>query len=117
MRRKMLIVLQGDFVAQRFDLATELLIAEIDRGKLLGSPKTIIMERPGEEELCQMIIRSEISEVICGGIEETPYNFLVWKKVQIIDAVIGSWQAALDKAVAGDLLPREILPDCSGLKL
>ena len=115
--RTLLIVLQGDFVAQRFDLATELLVAEIDQGKLHGSQKTIIMERPGEEELCQMIIRSGINEVICGGIEETPYNFLIWKKVKVIDAVIGSWQAALERAAAGDLQPRDILPDCSGLKL
>ncbi len=114
---KLLIPLQGDFVAQRFDLAAEAVVALLANGRLDGPPRTIILERPSAEELCQLIVRSEIAEVVCGGIDELHYNFLTWKKVRVIDAVIGGWRAALEKAVAGTLRSGQILPAEPGLKL
>jgi len=111
--RKLLIPIQGDFVAPRFDLATEVLIVRFESGKLIGEPKIIIMERASEETLCQMAVEENITDVICGGIEEVHYNFLVWKKVVTLDAVIGSWRTALDKVVAGTLLQGDILIDKS----
>ena len=107
--RKLLIPIQGDFVAQRFDLATEIIIVRFERGEIAGEPKTIIMERPSDEELCQMVVESNITDVVCGGIEELHYNYLIWKKVNVFDAVLGNWRSALDKAVAGNLKPREII--------
>lgn len=109
--RKIMIPIQGHYVAPRFDLATEILTARVERGKVISEPKTIIMERPSDEGLCQMIVEENITDVVCGGIEELHYNFLVWKKVAVLDAVIGDWQTALDKAVAGTLQQGEILPD------
>jgi len=107
---KLLIPVQGDFVAQRFDLATEIIIAEFDKsGEMAGEPKTIIMERASDDELCQMIIDLNITDVICGGIEEQHYNFLIWKKVTVYDSIIAKWQVALEKAVAGLLEPGAIL--------
>jgi predicted Fe-Mo cluster-binding NifX family protein len=107
---KILIPIQGDFVAPRFDLATEILMARVERNQVIGEPKTIIMERPSDEGLCQMVVEENITDVVCGGIEELHYNFLVWKKVTVLDGVIGDWQTALDKAVAGTLLQGEIIP-------
>ena len=43
------------------------------------------------------------------GIEEVHFNFLVWKKVAVLDAVIGNWRTAVEKGVAGTLLQGEIL--------
>jgi predicted Fe-Mo cluster-binding NifX family protein len=111
--RKLLIPIQGDFVAPRFDLATEVIIVRFESGMLIGEQKIIIMERASEETLCQMAVEENITDVICGGIEEVHYNFLVWKKVVTLDAVIGSWRTALDKVVAGTLLQGDILIDKS----
>jgi predicted Fe-Mo cluster-binding NifX family protein len=107
--RKLLIPVQGDFVAPRFDLATEILIVRFENQKMIGEPKTIIMERPSEENLCQMAVEENITDMVCGGIEELHYNFLVWKKVTVLDAVIGDWQTVVDKTLAGTLCQGEIL--------
>jgi predicted Fe-Mo cluster-binding NifX family protein len=107
--QKIMIPIQGDYVAPRFDLATEILMARVERGQITGEPKTIIMERPSDEGLCQMVVEENITDVVCGGIEELHYNFLVWKKVSVLDGVIGDWQTALAKAVAGTLQQGEIL--------
>jgi predicted Fe-Mo cluster-binding NifX family protein len=111
--RKLLIPIQGDYVAPRFDLAVELLIVRFsDDGR--EEPRTIIMERPSEEALCQMIVEEQITDLVCGGIDEVHYNFLLWKKVDVIDGVIGGWCRALEKAVCGDLKAGEILLNGEG---
>ena len=115
---KLLIPVQGDFVAQRFDLATEIIITEFDKsGQMVGEPKTIIMERASDDELCQMIVDLNITDVICGGIEEQHYNFLIWKKVTVYDSVIANWQIAMGQAVSKTLQPEAILAIENGGRL
>jgi predicted Fe-Mo cluster-binding NifX family protein len=101
---KILITLQGDHVAPRFDLCTEVLIATSDeQGKIRGEPRTMLLPGPSSDELCNLIIREEISLVICGGIEETHFQYLVWKKITVIDRIIGSREKVLDLALANRL--------------
>lgn len=107
--RKLLIPIQGDFVAPRFDLATEILIVRFEKQTVVGTPRTIIMERPSEEELCQLAVKENITDLVCGGIEELHYNFLAWKKVKIFDAVIGDWKSVIEKILSGTLSQGEIL--------
>jgi hypothetical protein len=107
---KILITAQGDFVAQRFDLTAEVVIATLEGGHLLGKPRTIIMDRPSPEDLCNMIMEEKVALVICGGIEDRHYQFLTWKKIQVIDYVIGDHESVLKKAVAGALKPGDIIP-------
>ncbi len=106
--QKLMVLIQGDFIAPRFDLATEILIVRFENGNVIGEPKMIIMERPSDEALCQMAVEENITDIICGGIEEVHFNFLVWKKVVVLDAVIGSWRTAVEKVVAGVLQQGEI---------
>jgi len=106
---KLMVLIQGDFIAPRFDLATEILIVRYDNGEVLGEPKLIIIERPSDESLCRMAVEENISDMICGGMEEVHFNFLVWKKVTVLDGVIGSWRMAVDRLVAGTLRQGEIL--------
>ncbi len=108
-RLKILITAQGDFVAQRFDLTAEAVIATVENGDLLGKPRTIIMDRSSPEDLCNMIMEENIAMVVCGGIEDRHYQFLTWKKIRVIDFVVGDHQSVLKKAVAGDLQPGELL--------
>jgi len=107
---KILITAQGDFVAPRFDLTAEVVIATVDRGALVGKPRTIIMDRPSPEDLSNMIMEEDISMVICGGIEDRHYQFLTWKKIRVIDFVIGDYQSVLDRALAGELHSGDMLP-------
>jgi predicted Fe-Mo cluster-binding NifX family protein len=109
-RIKILITAQGDFVAQRFDLAAEVVIAIVENGELKSGPRAIIMDRPSAEDLCNMIMEENIDLVICGGIEDRHYQFLVWKKIQVIDFVIGDYESVLKKAISGELRPGELLP-------
>lgn len=107
--QKLLIPIQGDFIAPRFDLATEILIVRFKNGATTSEPKIIILERPSDEALCQMTVEENITDVVCGGIEDVHYRFLVWKKVAVLDAVIGSWQKAVEKIVTGTLRQGDIL--------
>ena len=77
---KLLIPVQGDFVAPRFDLATEILIVRFENNSILGEPRTIIMERASEEELCQIVVKENITDIVCGGIEELHTIFLPGKR-------------------------------------
>jgi len=108
--RKLLIPIQGDFVAPRFDLASELIMTHYRGGELLDELRTIIMERPSAEDLCQMVVESHITDVVCGAIEESHYNFLAWKRIMIFDGIIGDWQTAMDLVVRGELEARQIIP-------
>jgi predicted Fe-Mo cluster-binding NifX family protein len=107
---KILITAQGDFVAPRFDLTAEVVIATVDNGVLVGKPRTIIMDRPSPEDLSNMIMEEGISMVICGGIEDRHYQFLTWKKIRVIDFVIGDHESVLNRALAGQLQPGDMLP-------
>lgn len=111
--------IQGDFIAPRFDLATEVLIARFANGKVSGKPKSIIMERPSDEGLCQMAVEEHITDLVCSGIEELHYNFLVWKQITVVDGVIGDWKTAMDKVLHGSLRQGDILinQETEGLSL
>lgn len=107
---KILITAQGDFVAPRFDLAAEVVIATVEGGQTVGKPRTIIMDRPSPEDLCSIIMEENIALVICGGIEERYYQFLTWKKIKVVDFIIGDHESVLKKAIAGELKPGDLLP-------
>lgn len=109
--RKLLMPIQGDFVAPRFDLATEIVLVRFENGEIAGEPRNIIMERPSDEGLCQMIVEENITDVVCGGIEELHYNFLIWKKLKVLDNVIGDWKTVLEKVLTGKLQQGQILLD------
>jgi hypothetical protein len=106
---KVLITIQGDDVAPRFDLATEVLIAVAEEGRVRGEPRTILLSGPSGEEICGLIVKEEIALVICGGIEEIHSEYLTWKKVRIIDQVIGPHKSALNLAQDERLEPGSIL--------
>ncbi|PIE66536.1 MAG: hypothetical protein CSA26_00465 [Desulfobacterales bacterium] len=112
--RKLLLPIQGDFVAPRFDLATEIIVVRFEDGMMAGEPRNFIMDSPSDEELCQMVVELNITDVVCGGIEELHYNFLIWKKVNVIDGIIADWQTALDMAIVDGLQPRTLLKPQDG---
>jgi predicted Fe-Mo cluster-binding NifX family protein len=106
---KILITITGDNVAPRFDMVSALLIASYDSHGLTEKPRTLLMARPSPEELCSLILKENITLVICGGIEERHYKYLSWKKVEIFDSVIGPVSEVLDLAIKNRLRAGTIL--------
>lgn len=106
---KILLSISGDFIAPRFDLSPEVIIATCYDRKLLEEPRSIIISDVSAERLCDLALQENVDIVICGGIEEQYYKFLTWKKVTVIDAVIGSYTDALHAAMDNALQPGAIL--------
>ncbi len=106
---KILMTVQDSSIAPRFDQATEVIIIEHEGEKQLGEPRTIILPHKSADEISDLIIKEGIQCVICGGIEDNFYRFLTWKKISVIDGVIGSHHQALQMALAGTLQPGLVL--------
>lgn len=108
---KILLVLQGAWIAPRFDLATEVLVVQTDdQGKLAGEPREILLPGPSAEELCSLILKEGITHVICGGIEEGHYQYLTWKGLKVMDNIIGTGKEVVRHFLArGELDPGTVL--------
>jgi len=110
---KILITIQKDEVAPRLDLTSEILITEVEGEKVTGDPRIILLSGTSGEDICGLAIKENISLVICGGIEETHYQYLKWKKIKVVDGVIGPYEQALRFAITKNLQPGIILPGAS----
>ena len=109
MNEKLLITIWRDQVAPRFDLTSEVLVATVDSTGEVVHCKTVVLPTVSAENLCHMILTEGITMVICGGIEEEYFQYLTWKRVRVIDSVIGPYDRALEFARSGKLEPGAIL--------
>jgi len=100
---KILFTLQGDMIAPRFDLATEVHIVNLTEGRVIEPTRSLLLPGPSVDELCGLILRENISILVCGGIENEQYQFLVWKKVKVFDRVIGNIHDSLRLFLTGRL--------------
>ena len=110
---KILITILANEVAPRFDQTSEILITETQGEKIIGEPRIILLPGTSGEDICSLATKENIVLVICGGIEETHYQYLKWKKIKVIDGVIGPYEQALQFAIAHNLKPGTILPGAS----
>ncbi|OGR02232.1 MAG: hypothetical protein A2511_05950 [Deltaproteobacteria bacterium RIFOXYD12_FULL_50_9] len=106
---KILLTLRDNDIAPRFDLTSEVLIVDSDHGNVVGNPRNILLPGPSGDELCSLIIKEEISLVVCGGIEEAHFQYLGWKKITVVDRVIGLAADALRLVLAGRLKTGAVL--------
>lgn len=106
---KILIPLYENDVAPRFDLATEVLI--VSRLGEAGShdKRLVVLPRPSADRLCHLILTEGIQTVICSAIEDDYYQYLTWKRIQVIDSVVGSSDVALQRYSQGLLQSGDIL--------
>lgn len=111
---KVLITLFGNDVSPRFDLATEVLIVLFGADGQVEEEKTLVLPHPSAEKLCHMILTEEVQSVICGAIEEEYYQYLTWKRINVIDSVMGNYERALERFRGGELKPGDILFDRRG---
>jgi predicted Fe-Mo cluster-binding NifX family protein len=107
---KIMITTCGDFVSPRFDLSTEVIIATYYDQQLMEEPRSLIFSKVSAEILCELALKENVAIVVCGGIEEQHYQFLTWKKISVIDAVIGPYADVLQLVVDKELMPGTILP-------
>jgi hypothetical protein len=107
----LLVPLLGEAVAPRFDLATEVLIARTRGGRLTGEPRVILLPGPSADALCSLVLDEGITDVVCGGIEDAHYQYLAWKKVRVVDRVIGSWEGVVRLFLAGELRTGSVVRD------
>lgn len=112
MLQKILIPITGDYIAPRFDLATEIQIIT-SSNNIVEESKTIVLPTASAEKLCHLIITENTKIVICGGIENEYYQYLAWKRIQIIDSVIGKWGLAIEYLMEGKLVSGGILPEAN----
>jgi len=110
---KILITIQANEVAPRFDQTSEILITETKGEKINENPRIILLPGNSGEDICGLATKEDISLVICGGIEETHYQYLKWRKIKVIDGVIGPYEQALNFVIENNLKPGEILPGAS----
>jgi len=112
--KKILITMWHDDVAPRFDLAAEVLIANVDAGGEIESRKSLVLPTVSAEDLCQFVLSEGINVVVCGAVELEYYQFLNWKGVKVIDSVIAPYEKALELARKGQLKEGSILFDRKG---
>jgi predicted Fe-Mo cluster-binding NifX family protein len=81
---------------------------------MTGEPRTIILPHRSAEELSDLIVKEGVQCVVCGGIEDSFHKFFLWKKITVIDGVIGDHSEALERVIAGELRPGAVLPSARG---
>jgi predicted Fe-Mo cluster-binding NifX family protein len=111
MSNKVLITIEGDHIAPRFDLTTEVLIATMSARGHREAERTVVLPHASPEDLCHLILSKGIETLICNGIEDEYYQYLKWKKVEVYDSVIGPWSQALIQYRRGKLKPQTIFFD------
>ena len=111
MGEKLLITIYGNDIHPRFDLTSEVLIAYVDRQSGNIEEKIIVLPQSNAEQLCNQIIKDGVQTVICGGIEDEYYQYLKWKKVNVIDSVVGPYHNVLRRFIEGAIAPGEIVQE------
>ncbi len=109
MEQKILIPLYLNQVAPRFDLATEVSIVSITEDGQPIEQKTVVLPRASAEQLCHLVLLEKIGTVVCGGIEDEYYQYLKWKKVNVLDSVIGSFKDVVKRLESGTLQSGDII--------
>lgn len=106
-----LITLCRDEIAPRFDMTAEALVVPLDPpGTEAGEEfQHLVLAHASNEELCDVITRSGVSVVVCGGIEEDYYHYLRWKRIDVICNVMGRFEDVLRELAAGRLGPGDCL--------
>ncbi|MBE0429149.1 MAG: hypothetical protein IBX61_04665 [Thermoleophilia bacterium] len=107
---KVLIAITRDEIAPRFDLAVEAIIAEVTDGSVPDEPRHLLLSEPSGDEFCTLAVRESVDVVLCGGIDEMHYDYLSWKKISVVDGVIGPYAEALELLANAKLKPDAILP-------
>ncbi|TKB24400.1 hypothetical protein FCL47_18115 [Desulfopila sp. IMCC35006] len=106
---KIMMTTRGDYISPRFDMSAEVIIATCYDRQLLEEPHSLVLSEMSAELLCDLVLKENIGVVVCGGIEEEHYQFLIWKKIMVFDAVIGPHAEVLRLVMDNSLKPGAML--------
>jgi len=106
---KILITVRDNDVSPRFDLTTEVVMESRDEKGRSRDRKTLVLPHASSEELCHFILAQDVQTVVCGAIEEEYYQYLTWKKIAVVDSVMGPWQKVMERYLEGRLRSGDIL--------
>ena len=107
--KKICIPLYRDEVHPRFDLALEAMFVSLDSEGKEAERKTVVFAHASADDLCDVILRENVSTLICGAVEEEYYHYLRWKRVDVLDCVAARAEEALRGYLAGVLRSGDIL--------
>lgn len=104
---KLLIPLYENEIAPRFDLATDVLIVSWDPEdpEAMHHEQVIVLAKASPEEMSKLVLSEEVGTVICAGIEERFHQFLTWKRIHVVDDVIGPVDRVVQAFFEGRLSP------------
>ncbi|WMW64034.1 NifB/NifX family molybdenum-iron cluster-binding protein [Nitratidesulfovibrio liaohensis] len=105
----LLIPLYRDEVAPRFDLAGEALLVHLDADGAELSRSSVLLAHASSEELCRIALEEKVRAVICNGIDDEFWQYLRWKRIEVIDNVMGPVDEAIARFRADVLRPGDIL--------
>lgn len=107
--RRVLLPLAGNDLAPRFDAALAVLLADLDETGDIQDPRTIVLPRASADELCEFLLAHNVTTVVANGIPEDHFHYLRWKRVEVVDDILGSAEEALRRLAAGALQAGDIL--------
>lgn len=107
---KLMIVISNTDVAPRFDLTVEAVIVEMEKNVPVGKPRVLLISEPSGDELCALAVNEGVNTVICGGIDDVHFEYLAWKKIMVIDGIVGPYEQSLELFSSNRLEPNAILP-------
>jgi hypothetical protein len=113
-RRRVLVTLRDQYVAPRFDLACEVLLADLAEDGAVLAQRTVVLPEASAEALCHLVISDGVDDVICGAMEEEYHQYLTWKRVRVLDSVVAEWKDALSAHRAGRLADGAVLFGAAG---
>ena len=109
--QKILIPIFGNDISPRFDLTAEVYILTVDDSGQYLDERIVVLPQISAEHLCHLILTENVNVVICGGIEDEYYQYLLWKRITVFDSVIGPWNAAISRFLDNTLQSGDILND------
>ena len=111
MERRVLVTVAKDEVASRFDLTTVVLFLTISEGGEIVLGKSFLLAYASGDELCDLALSRDIGTIVCGGIEDEYFHYLRWKRIDVIDSVMGPVERVVSRLAEGTLKAGDILYD------
>ncbi len=109
MERRVLITVARDEIAPRFDLTTEALLMNIAESGEIVMRKSFLLAHASGDELCDLALSRDIGTIVCGAIEDEYYHYLRWKRIEVIDSVMGPVETIVARLASGALKSGDIL--------
>lgn len=105
------VTLFGNEVSPRFGYATEVLLAQVEQGKV-GSSRRVAVPGRGGIQICSLLASLRPEVVICGGIHRSWQRSLEHEGIAVTWGVIGEAEDALRSYASGSLRSNQFV--CPG---